>query len=613
MRNIRLGLVACFIVPLSAQTICPPTLIYQSCDLVFELTDAEIAAHPNPYLSVKMHAEVRSPKHTTFKLPAFWDGGKKLIIRFSPVDPGQWDFRITSNLARFDGKLGQTEALDSEVRGFIKPANLRHWAYTETNKPHLWMGDTMLGLATMERAKFEAIVNARSEQKFNHIRAQLFGSSDADAKAAYPDADKPNPDYFRELEQRIQYVNKKGITVDLMLGRGQNQLRQLFPTWQQRERFLQYIIGRYSSMNVSWLGLDEYESYTDGRPLLKELGDYLKKNDPYNHPRSTFTEASTAGLLSDGWMSFLGYQSFDSQLCGVERQLYTRPFVNFGVGSEDSGAGKTGKTDTTSDEFRKRLWNITMDGHYPTFANTGISGIDGKAADPKFADSPGAKTMKAWYDFFDWTRHWELDPYFDVDGGRALALEGEEYIVYLEKPGLVEVIVEKHGYDVYWFNPITGESIKLKNFKGEKFVGEPPTKTQDWVLHLSRDGHKERLQSYKFESRPAFVQEVEMSIAKVPFEIVSPKDNEISTKKSYAFELKIKKDTRATRLMQYVWTAEVVADGQGSRVLATGSKGTFRIPAGIIKKYPAVLNVHVSAINANGKAYAADQVYRVVD
>ena len=86
MRNIGLGLLACCVAPLCAQTICPPTLIYQSCDLVFELTDAEMAAHPNPYVSVKMHAEVRSPKHTTFKLPAFWDGGKKLIIRYSPVD-----------------------------------------------------------------------------------------------------------------------------------------------------------------------------------------------------------------------------------------------------------------------------------------------------------------------------------------------------------------------------------------------------------------------------------------------------------------------------------------------------------------------------------------------
>ena len=43
--------------------------------------------------------------------------------------------------------------------------------------------------------------------------------------------------------------------------------------------------------------------------------------------------------------------------------------------------------------------------------------------------------MTVWFDFFSDTRHWELEPYFDVDGGRALALEGIEYVVYVEKPG----------------------------------------------------------------------------------------------------------------------------------------------------------------------------------
>ena len=79
-----------------------------------------------------------------------------------------------------------------------------------------------------------------------------------------------------------------------------------------------------------------------------------------------------------------------------------------------------------------------------------------------------------------------------MDGGRALALEDVEYLVYVEKPGQVEVAVEKHGYDVAWFNPLNGEWIKQKkDFKGEKFLGEPPDRSHDWVLRLSREGKKE--------------------------------------------------------------------------------------------------------------------------
>ena len=45
------------------------------------------------------------------------------------------------------------------------------------------------------------------------------------------------------------------------------------------------------------------------------------------------------------------------------------------------------------------------------------------------------KAMTRLVRFLRDTRHWELEPYFDVDGGRALALEDTEYLVYVEKPG----------------------------------------------------------------------------------------------------------------------------------------------------------------------------------
>ena len=138
--------------------------------------------------------------------------------------------------------------------------------------------------------------------------------------------------------------------------------------------------------------------------------------------------------------------------------------------------------------------------------------------------------IKAWYDFFSDTRHWELEPYYDVDGGRAVALEGVEYVLYVEKPsGPVEVRVEKHGYDVAWFNPENGEFIRLKNWKGERFAAEPPDTKHDWVLYLSREGKKESmLTSWKFESRPILLQEVEQSVAKIPFVIDEPAKDDMS-------------------------------------------------------------------------------------
>jgi hypothetical protein len=251
--------------------------------------------------------------------------------------------------------------------------------------------------------------------------------------------------------------------------------------------------------------------------------------------------------------------------------------------------------------FRKRLWNATMDGLSPTYANTGTGA--------QYANSPGAKQMAVWYDFFsNDTRYWELEPYYDVDGGRALALEDTEYVVYMEKPGALELVVEKHGYDIYWVNPIDGQFTKGK-FKGEHFTGSPPDNTHDWILHVVREGRVEGMnKSFKFESRDIVLQEIESNSPKVPFTIEQPLAD-LNVRVSPPFAAKLTKETRATRTMLWLWTGEVSADGQGYRVLATGSKGIMNSMAGIAKNFPAVMHLRLYGMNANGKVYAIDRAF----
>ena len=96
---------------------------------------------------------------------------------------------------------------------------------------------------------------------------------------------------------------------------------------------------------------------------------------------------------------------------------------------------------------RADLWNATMNGQYP--------------------ESGDGPYMKAWAEFIGASRYWELEPYFDVEGGRAVALEGVEYIVYLEKPGTVTMNVESHGYDILWMDPATGRDDEGERDQGQ--------------------------------------------------------------------------------------------------------------------------------------------------
>ncbi|HYL36341.1 MAG TPA: DUF5060 domain-containing protein [Bryobacteraceae bacterium] len=570
----RLSLPLLLSAPLFAQALCEGTPAYSPCDMPFELSAADRAAHPNPYTSAQLQVEFRSPHFKTYKMPAFWDSAGKMILRFTPTEPGQWTYRISGSLAGLDGKEGSFNAAPSDAPGFVNPANFHHWA-TDNKKQHLWMGYIDDRFPFESAQDFEQKLNDAAQNKFSHFRGSILGNA-ADRSRVYLAADKPNPAYFDELDRRILAIHKRGLTADLILAANPDYITSLFPDWQARERFIRYIVARYAPLNITWQGLEEFEDYANGRALLKELGQDLARLDPYQHPRSSNAKVTSSPLMADGWMTFIIESSPDDMIGSVEHQFYQVPFV--------------GVTDA------RHLWNATMDGEYPEF----------------HGDQP--VLCRYWFEFISDTRYWELEPYFDVDGTRAVALEDVEYVNYIERPGPpVEVSVEKHGYDVLWFNPATGEYLEQKKYKGEHFTGEAPDKSHAWVLLVAREGRKESmLRSYKFDSREVpLVQEIETSPQKLPFVIVDPAGNTLQAGKPVRFSVKLTRETRATRSMLFLWTAEVPTEKRGFRVIGTGSPGTFTIPASLAGSFPAVLSIHLSALNANGKAYAADRVYEL--
>jgi Domain of unknown function (DUF5060)/Protein of unknown function (DUF4038) len=593
--------------PAPSASPCSGIPSYSTCELVFELSDADAAKHSNPYATVELSVNFRSPRQHSYVLPAFWDGGRRIVVRFSPIEAGEWAYLASSNIAAWDGQKGLFTTASSESPGFIRPAALHHWEYSEKanglDQGHLWMGVSEARLAFLDDAAFHAVVDARASEKFNHVRFPILGQGSDPSLFQGPDV--PNVAFFQQLDQRIRYLNQKGCIADLVLARRPGDLLRLFRSPDQRRRFARYVAGRYASMNVTWQAVEEFEGEVDARPLLKEFGTALKQADPYQHPRTAGAHLTSGPLLDDGWMDFVAYGSSNDTVGAVEHQLFPVPFVNMNIGREDSGAGKSGPDDVDAAAFRRRLWNATMDGQYVTYANTG-SGA-------QYSDSPGAKAMTVWYELMSGTRHWELEPFFDADNGRGLALEGVEYLIYIEKPGPLEVTVEKHGYDVLWINPANGESVR-KKFSGDHFTGEPPDRAHEWLLHLVRESTVESMnKKYKFESREdgngdpmsISLQEVEANTPKVPFVIEQP-TGDISVSKPIVFSAKLTRETRATRTMMWLWTGEASGQGQGYRVLATSQKATASLPPDLAETLPAVMHLRLYGMNANGKVYEVD-------
>jgi hypothetical protein len=174
--------------------------------------------------------------------------------------------------------------------------------------------------------------------------------------------------------------------------------------------------------------------------------------------------------------------------------------------------------------------------------------------------------------------------------------------------------VENHGEDVAGINPKNGEVIKeKKEYKGEMFTGDPPDASHDWVLRVSREGRKEgMLKSYKFESRRVPVQEIETQPAKIPFEIAAPEGDELSMSRPVKFALKLKRETKATKSLLVEWTLEQPGGSEGYRVVGTGREGEFAFPRALLDKPEGVVSLKLNVLNALGKAYTLDKVYRLI-
>lgn len=553
------------------------------CELKFEWQANELPASAAPFKDDLLRVEFRSPRHSTYLLYAFWDGGRTLRVRFTPIEAGTWTYHILSAIKRYDNQESTFNVADTDHPGFVNVANVRHWR-TTNKQPHLWLA-AAIPFLELDPAALESWLDARKRDGFTHIRGPLL-TLETGAKPFNPDG-QPNFSYFGALDDRVLAAANRGFTLDLILADVSFVRSGALRDWDRRDPIIRYVIARYGGLNVTWQGIEHFEDIPDSRALLKDVGASLQKYDGFQHPRSTDARVSSSPLVSDGWMNYLIEASPHPEVAAVEHQFTQQPEIHV-------------ITATDPDSFRHELWNATTNGEYPSVSYESLR------------NEANVRAVETWCKVISDTRHWELEPYFDVSGARAVGLEEVEYLAYAQAPGIVEITLPKHKYNPVWVNPVSGEEIPLKDYRGEIFNRQTPDNAHDWVLEVPREGHKaSMLRSYYFESVDPPIQEIETDTAKIPFEIVDPPGETILADIPTPFSAKITRANRATRDMQFVWWGEVVADGEGARLLGVDSSGNLTLPHELIKGPGSTLNLRLLAINANGKAYELDKVYRV--
>ncbi len=563
---------------------------YFPCELTFEMQPEELKSAQSAVNQDLLRVEFRSPGHTTYMMRSFWDGGRTLKVRFTPTEAGEWTYKITSVTKRLDDQEVKFTAAETGEAGLVNVANVRHWR-TINKKPHLWLSAGVPWLE-LDQAAFESWLDARKKNGFTHIRGTIL-SAHASAKPFAADG-TPDLAYFRALDDRVLAAADRSLTADLIIADQSFVQSGAFKDREKMDPILRYVIARFGSLNVTWQGIEHFDDVAGSRGLLRDMALFLKQYDGFHHPRSSDARVSSSPLLADGWMNFVLEASPKPELAAIEHQFTTVPSVHIISTSDPVG-------------FRHELWNSTTNGQYVTVPYEALR------------NEANAKAVETWYKVISEGRHWEYEPFFDVSGARAVAVDGRkdpnaevdfvECLTYAQTPGIVEVTLPRHKYNPYWINPATGEEIPLKNIRTEVISRETPDNTNDWVLYLPREGQRDSMaRSYYFESMAPPVQEPEMDSAKTPFDIVDPPGDQLSVRVPAPFRIKLTRNNRATRAMQYVWWGEVLSGDEGARVLGFGPSGSLNVPSALALP-GSLMTLRLEAINANGKAYEVDRVF----
>jgi hypothetical protein len=384
----------------------------------------------------------------------------------------------------------------------VRVANVHHFA-TENNKQHLWMATAIDRFLAIPRAEFDALVAQRASEKFTHLRVTLDSGAD-----------------LREAAERMRVINARGLVVDLVLA-------AIPDDRNQRERYVTEIVSRFAPFNLTWMGLPNFDLVPRGRAILQEVGTLIRKLDPYR-PSDDDARYGIVGR-------------------GARRQVGQPDFLRHARSQRGRSRASTFPIarDQHRHSIRARLWNATMNGQYPA--------------------SGSGRYMTVWAEFMAGNRYWELEPHFDVDGGRALALEGVEYIVYVEKFAPVEVGVEQHGYDVAWINANTANGFAPRISRASVLRDRHRTNRPMDSARVARrpQGRHAPFLQVRFASTESPCRRSNRTRRKSRSTIVEPKEGELSLSKPATFSLKVKRASRATRSLLVEWTAEVVIDGEG--------------------------------------------------
>jgi hypothetical protein len=484
----------------------------------FEYVLKNTSNYKDPYRDVELKVEFKSPEGENIRFWGFYDGDQTWKVRFSPDAYGRWRYKMWfSDQPEIILADSAFRCEPSDLPGMVSkyPYNPFWLGYKSGNHElfrSFHVGDNFFADNwddpgnLNDGEKRTEFLDWLQDQGYNMLSiASHYLNRPEEGRGLGWETPKLWPLDSKEYQ-------KMEIILDTLAARriivfpfaGFFGARADWPTdFNEQELYIKYTlarIGYYWNTILSVAGPEpfwrkeesQYKSQMKWQDINR-LGNLIKELDVHGHILTIHNEkrASKYGdpFVDQSWYDMGTMQGPTT----VQREeLFAGLSTNHHISKplyaqETLWYGNKWHPNYSDADLRKNAFMILFSGAMLNFADmngNSSSGFSGKL-DFDQLHSKKHKIVQEVWDFFESIPFYKLRTRQDlVKSGYCLAKEGEEYFVYLDTIGEVELFVDyDYGFATEWINASDPQDIVKGSVIYEKSVLSTPQRGDDWILH----------------------------------------------------------------------------------------------------------------------------------
>ncbi len=474
----------------------------------FELSLRAASTSADPFRDATLRASFSSPTGRTKRMEGFYDGDHTWRVRFMPDEIGTWRYVMELSDGSAD-RSGSFECSTSRIPGMLDVDAANPMWFGFRGGRHriirsLHVGDRFFA-ANWSTEKRTALLDWAGAQGYNMFSiASHYLNRDSQGRGAGWDTPDlwddqrhvPRPEEYADMEAILDQLAKRGIAVFPFAGFfGKASDFPRDP--RDQELYIRYTLARIGAywnilLNVAGpepnLANNVYLEPED----VQRLGRVIRQADPYGHPLSVHNRTGDDPYRDSAWSTYgvlQGPKTTDRVMLSrrlLESHHRGKPLY----AQETLWAGNMYHKEPYSDvDLRKNAYVISMSAAALNFGDmdgNSSSGFSGSLEMDTRIQRRHDIVRRVW-DFFETVPYYRMQPAQDlVSRGYCLAQPGQEYLVYLEDGGTVDVQVDGRPYLVQW---IDAQNTLDRCYGGTTKDGQgltAPAGGDDWLLRLRR-------------------------------------------------------------------------------------------------------------------------------